>query len=110
MEPIRKFDTKEIAGLIQDLEFIRVNLARIARLPARSDDELKKMLFIKNLFLNDAQVITKFTRVWQTLIGNYTEDERDELDDLLGIIEHWQIPVQLSDEELLMRLKEAPEH
>lgn len=101
MEPIRKFQHKDIVGIIQDLEFIRINLTRIGKLSTANDKDLEKVLLIQSLFLADIGVQNKFSRVWRLLVDNYKGDEAEDLDDQLDTIDHWEIPNHLEIEELL---------
>jgi len=100
MEHVRTYSQKDILGIIQDLEFIRVNLIRIQKLGANGEKEQEKMLLMQGLFLADVEVQQKFTHVWRTLVDNF-KGEEDVLDDMLDTIEHWDIPSHLDVEELL---------
>lgn len=100
MERVRTFPQKNLLEIIQDLEFIRVNLTRIQKMGASEGLEAEKVLLIQGLFLADVEVQQKFTRVWRTLIESF-KGEEDALDDMLDTIEHWEIPSHMGVEELL---------
>ena len=101
MESLRKFSSKDIVGIIQDLEFIRINLTRISKLSVANDNELEKRALIESLFLIDKEVQERFTNVWRTLVDNFKGGEEDDLDDQLDAIDHWAIPMVPSKEDLL---------
>lgn len=105
MEAIRKFNHREIVGIIQDLEFIRVNLTRISKLSTLTDENLEKRALIESLFLADKEVQTRFANVWHTLIDNFKGGEEDDLDDQLDTIDHWPIPYDFNKAELLLAWK-----
>lgn len=101
MEPVRKFSCKDIVGIIQDLEFIRINLTRISKLGTAKDDDLEKRALVESLFLIDKEVQERFTNVWRTLVDNFKGGEEDDLDDQLDTIDHWEIPTVPTKEDLL---------
>jgi hypothetical protein len=110
MKETREFENGEIIDTIKELEFLRVNLARIGRLETRNSQEVDRFLLIIGLFIFQGDAYKKLTKIWRVLVSNYSADEEEELDELVSENENWNIPYGLSNEQLLERLKKILEN